>query len=246
MGFFPIVRSMSEIAGSSCVNIAASLLSKSKGKMIGGIAGIKPSEIIILGAGTVAEAAAQTAIGLGASVKIFDKSVYRLRRLQNNLGRKIFTSVLQSKLLEAELLTADVVIGALKNTHGDIIVKEELIKKMKKGSVLIDISIDQGACFETSHITNIDKPTFTKHGIIHYCVPNIPSIVPRTASYALGNIFCQEIYKVYDYNNLNHFFKNDDGFRNGIYLYRGILTNQEIGNRFDIPTKDINLILAAF
>jgi len=117
---------------------------------------------------------------------------------------------------------------------------------MKKGSVLLDVSIDQGGCFETSKITNIDKPTFTKYGIIHYCVPNIPSIVPRTASYALGNIFCQEFYKLYDYNNINHFFKNDEGFRSGIYLYKGILINQEIGNKFNIPTKDINLILAAF
>jgi len=246
MGMFPIVRSMSEIAGSSCVNIAATLLSNSKGKMIGGIVGVKPSEIVILGAGTVAESAAQTALGLGASVKIFDKSVYRLRRLQNNLGRKVFTSILQTKLLESELLTADIVIGALKDTHKSTIIGEEIIKKMKKGSVLLDVSIDQGGCFETSKITNIDKPTFTKYGIIHYCVPNIPSIVPRTASYALGNIFCQEFYKLYDYNNINHFFKNDEGFRSGIYLYKGILINQEIGNKFNIPTKDINLILAAF
>jgi len=191
---FPVVRAMGEIAGNTSILIAAELLSdykNGKGIMMGGVAGVQPSEVVILGAGTVGEYACRTALGLGASVKVFDNSISKLRRLHNDIGTRVYTSVIQPKLLGKAIQRADVVIGAIRAPYGrtPCIVTEEMVKSMKPGSVVVDVSIDQGGCFETSEITNHDKPTYLKHEVIHYCVPNIASRVSRTASIALSNIF---------------------------------------------------------
>ena len=247
-GVYSVVRTLGEIAGTTSILIAGELLSSfssGKGLMLGGIAGVQPTEVVVIGAGTVGEFASRAAIGLGASVKVFDNSLTRLRRLQNDIGSRVFTSVIQPKVLEKAIRRADVVIGALRSDLGKspCVVSEEMIQQMKSGSVIIDVSIDQGGCFATSKVTNHNDPTFVKHGVIHYCVPNIASRVARTASFALSNIFSPLLLEIGNKGGASELIKQHPGFRNGVYIYRGILTNEVLGKVFNLNYKDINLIL---
>ncbi len=248
---YPIVRSMSEIAGSTSILIASEYLSNvhnGKGEMFGGITGVNPSEVVILGAGTAGEYAARTAQGLGAVVKVFDTSSFKLKRLQNNLGQRIYTSVIHPIVLANALKSADVVIGAMRVIENSprYYVTEEMIKLMKKGSVVVDISIDQGGCIETSRLTTHQNPVFEKHGIIHYCVPNIASRVSRTASYAFSNILAPVLLDLGKAGSIIQLAKQKTGYRNGIYVFNDMLTNQYIGEMFDIPYKPMDLLLDAF
>ena len=247
-GSYPVVRTMGEIAGTTSITIAAELLSNfetGKGVMLGGIAGVQPAEVVILGAGIVGEYAVRAAMGLGASVRLFDSSLSRLRRLQNNLGRRVFTSVLQPKVLAKSIKRADVVIGAVRAPLGrtPCIVTEEMIEEMKPGSVIIDVSIDQGGCVETSRVTNHKNPTFEKHGVVHYCVPNIASRVPRTASFALSNIFAPILLEMGNRGGCKELIKDDKGFRSGVYMYKGTLTSEVLGKVFDLKYKSIELLM---
>ncbi|NND77247.1 MAG: alanine dehydrogenase [Flavobacteriales bacterium] len=250
-GIYPVVRTMGEIAGNTSILIAAEYLSninEGKGMMFGGIAGVKPSEVIILGAGTVGENAAQAAIGLGAEVKVFDNSIAKLRRLQQIIGHKVYTSTVQPDILTEELRSADVVIGAIRGSKGrtPCIITDEMVQGMKEGAVIVDVSIDRGGCFETSEVTNHDHPVFTKHGVIHYCVPNIASRVSRTASEALSHVFGPLINEMGNEGGCTNYLKNDPGFRNGIYIFKGTLTNETLGKAFNIPFKDLDLLFSAF
>jgi alanine dehydrogenase len=245
-----VVRAMSEIVGATSVLIAAEYLSnvfEGKGLMLGGITGVPPTEIVVLGAGTVGEYATRTALALGAEVKVFDSSLYKLRRLQNNIGSRVFTSVIQPAVLEKALWCCDVAIGAIRAEHGrsPCIVSEETVSKMKPNSVIIDVSIDQGGCFETSRITNHKVPTFRKHDVIHYCVPNIASRVSRTASYALTNIFTPIILDIGEMGGMMNLIWDRPGIRNAIYLYQGKLTNKDLSERFNIPMKDLDLLIVS-
>lgn len=247
-GVFSIVRTMSEIAGTTSILVAGELLSsfsEGKGLMLGGIAGVQPTEIVVLGAGTVGEFATRAALGLGASVKIFDNSLSRLRRLQNDLGQRVYTSILQPKVLAKAVRRADVVIGALRSTIGrtPCVVSEDMISQMKPGSVVIDVSIDQGGCFETSRITNHSEATFVKHDVTHYCVPNMASRVSRTASFALSNTLSPLLLEMGERGGVPDLIRTHPGFRNGVYMFRGILTNEVLGKVFDLQYKDIHLIL---
>ena len=247
-GVFPVVRTMGEIAGNTSMLVAGELLScfnQGKGLMLGGIAGVQPTEVVVIGAGTVGEYATRAAMGLGASVKVFDNSISRLRRLQNDLQTRVYTSVLQPKVLAKALMRADVVIGALRAPLGrtPCVVTEDMVKNMKEGSVLVDVSIDQGGCFETSRVTSHDKPTFIEHGVIHYCVPNIPSRVSRTASFALSNIFSPILMDMGDKGGAKELILRDIGFRSGVYIYKGHLTSEVLGKVFDLQYKDIELLL---
>ncbi len=249
-GIFPVVRTMGEIAGNTSILIAAELLSNynnGKGIMMGGIAGVQPTEVVILGAGTVGEYATRSALGLGASVKVFDNSLSKLRRLQNDIGQRIYTSIIQPKLLEKAIMRADVVIGAIRAPLGrtPCIVSEEMVASMKENSVIIDISIDQGGCFATSKVTNHLKPTYKQHGVIHYCVPNIASRVARTASIALSNIFSPLLIDMGTMGGCKEMIKREPGFRSGVYVFKGKLTSQLLGEVFDLPYKDIELLLMA-
>ncbi|MGZ4035162.1 MAG: alanine dehydrogenase [Bacteroidia bacterium] len=249
-GIYTVIRSMGEIAGGTSILIAAEYLSNvnnGQGAILGGISGISPTEVVILGAGTVGEFATRAALGLGASVKVFDNNIYRLRRLQSDIGTRVFTSVIQPRVLAKHLKTADVVIGAIRAQHGrtPCVVTEEMVSEMKVGSVIIDVSIDQGGCFETSEVTNHTKPVFRKHGVIHYCVPNIASRVSRTASYALSTIFAPILLNIGEEGGVENMLRRDAGVRNGVYIYNGTLTNQVLGEMFKLPYKDINLLMAA-
>lgn len=247
-GSFPIVRSMSEIAGTSSILIAAELLSTSaggRGVLMGGIAGVSPTQVVIVGAGTVAEYAARSAMALGASVKVFDNSIARLRRIQNDLNLRVATSILQPKVLEKALKRADVVIGALRAESGrtPCVISDEMVQKMKSKSVIIDVSIDQGGCFETSEITSHEMPTFIKHDVIHYCVPNIASRSSKTASYSLSNILAPLLLKVGDGGGVQGMLLRSPNIRGGVYVYNGIITNKGIGTWFQLQYKEIRLLL---
>ncbi|MGB0806871.1 MAG: alanine dehydrogenase [Salibacteraceae bacterium] len=249
-GSFPLVTAMGEIAGNTSVLIAAEYLSKVNngvGSMLGGIPGVKPSEVVIIGAGSVGEYATRAAIGLGATVKVFDENTYKLRRLQNQIGQKLFTSVIQPDALREALLTADVAIGAVRAPHGrtPCMVSDDLVQCMKQGSVIIDVSIDQGGCFETSEVTNHDFPIFEKYGVIHYCVPNIASRVSQTASIALNNIFAPLMLNIGREAGINNLIKMDEGVRKGVYLYKGMLTNKFLSDTYGIPFKDLDLLISA-
>ncbi len=248
---FPLIRAMSEIAGNTTVLIAAEYLSHpeyGKGRMLGGFSGISPSEVVILGAGTVAEFAARAAIGMGATVKVFDNNIYKLRRLQNNLNQRIFTSILHPKVLLKSLRTADVVVGAIHAPEGrtPCFVTEEMVREMRPGSVIIDVSIDQGGCFETSRVSTHANPVYKKHDITHYCVPNIASRIPNTASYALSNFFTPILISMGEEGGIENYLKVDYGLRHGVYLFNGILTSKSIGENFKLPFQDIELLMAAF
>jgi len=249
-GSLPVIRAMSEIAGNTSILIAAEYLSNvngGKGMMMGGISGIKPSEVVIFGAGAVAEFAARAALGLGASVKVFSNNTSKLRRLQEGIGARIFTSTLQPKVIVSALKTANVAIGALRSPSGlsPVIVSEQMVQQMAEGSVIVDVSIDQGGCFETSRVTSHAKPTFELYGVTHYCVPNIASRVARTASYALSNIFAPVIIDLGNGGGVDDCIKRTHSIRSGIYLYKGMLTNQYLAERFHLPFKDLDLLLAA-
>lgn len=250
-GIFPIVRSMGELAGTQAISIASYYLTaynEGRGIILGGIAGVSPTEVVIIGAGTVGEYATRSALGLGASVKVFDNSIYKLRRLQSDLDSRVWTSILNPKVLEKALMRADVVIGALraKNGRTPCVVPEEMVEKMKENAVIVDVSIDQGGCFATSQATNHKNPTFKKHDVIHYCVPNIASSVPRTSSFALSNIFSPLLLQVGEEGGVSRMIKEECGFRNGVYVFKGALTSKTLGNAFGIPHKEIGLLLAAF
>ncbi len=247
---FPIVRTLSEIAGLSAVLTAAELLSipnHGRGVLLGGIAGIPPAKVLILGAGVVGEFATKAALGLGASVRVFDNNIYKLMRLQNSIGIPLHTSVLNPKYLEYQIKSADVVIGAIhsKTARAPMVVSEDMVLKMKQGSVIVDVSIDQGGCFETSEITTHDHPTFIKYGVIHYCVPNIASKVPRTASSAISNIIAPLLLAASDVQNLDEMLFANPGLRHGVYTYKGHLTNEYLSQRFGMKYADINLLLTS-
>jgi alanine dehydrogenase len=247
---YPIVRSMSEIAGSAVMLIAAQYLGSAnhgKGVLLGGISGIAPTKVIIIGAGIVGEYAARAAIALGASVKVFDNSVYRLKRLQNNIGHRLWTSVIEPRMLAKQLKTCEVAVGALGSETGrtPIVVTEEMVSNMRTGSVVIDVSIDRGGCFETSEITTHESPIYTKYGVIHYCVPNIPSGFARTASQAISNVLMPLLLEAGDDGGFERMVWHQIHLRSGIYMFKGALTNFYLSERFHLKYTDLNLLIAS-
>ncbi len=246
----PVVQLMSQISGATSITLASEYLSNSrngKGVLLGGVTGISPTELVILGAKTAAEYAARAALGLGATVKIFDDNMFHLQQLEAKLGQRVFTSVLYPNVLKKALKSADVVLGAMSfNSRTNFRVSEEMVKDMKDGAVIIDLNVAQGGCFETSRPTNLKNPTYVTHGVVHYCVHNMASIVARTASIALSNILAPIIIAIGENGGMQNYIKQSNGIRKGVYIYNGILTNKDLGNKLNIPSKDIDLLLAIF
>lgn len=246
-GSYPAVKSLSEIAGTASVLIAAELMinnNDGKGLLFGNITGVPPTEVVILGAGTVAEYAVRTALSLGANVKVFDNSITKLRRLQNTLNQRIFTSTIHDKALLKAIRRCDVAIGALRGKNRTpIVVTETMVEHMKKGAVIVDVSIDTGGCFETSEITTHENPTFIKSNVIHYCVPNIPSRYSKTASISISNIISPILIQIAEDGGIETAIRCNKGLKNGIYFYHGILTNKPIADWFNLEHRDINLIV---
>jgi len=246
-GSYPIVRALSEIAGTASVLISSEIMSnhaEGNGLMFGNISGVPPVEVVIMGAGTVGEFAARSAIGLGASIKVFDSSLTKLRNIQAKLGNTFYTSTIQPKNLSKALKRADVVIGAVRGKdRSPILITEEMVRSMKRGAVVIDVSIDMGGCVETSEITSHDEPIFTRHDVIHYCVPNIPSRYARTSSLSISNIFTPYLLHIAEEGGLENTLRFDRGLRNGLYFYHGILTSKSIADWFNLSYRDINLLI---
>ena len=249
-GTFPLVRIMSEMAGLSAILTAAELLSNSsggKGILLGGISGVPPAKVVILGAGVVGEFATRTALGLGARVCVFDNNIYKLMRIQQRVGQQLYTSSLNPAFLTQEIITADVVIGAIHSETGrsPIVVTEDQVERMSQGSVIIDVSIDQGGCVETSELTTHAHPTFVKHGVIHYCVTNIASRVARTASIAVSNILTPIMIQAGETGNIENIFISNPGLRHGVYTYKGCLTNEYLAHRFDKKYTNLDLLMTS-
>lgn len=244
---YPAVKALSEIAGTASVLIASELMANnelSNGLLFGNISGVPPAEVVIIGAGTVGEFATRSALGLGANVKVFDSSLTRLRNLQINVGRPLFTSTLQPKYLMKALRRCDVAIGALKGSNrSPVVVTETMVENMKKGAVIIDVSVDMGGCFETTVVTSHDNPTRVKHGVIHYGVPNIPARYPKTASISISNIFTPYLLNIAESGGLENAIRFDSGLKNGLYFYRGILTNKAVADWYGMPYSDLNLLI---
>jgi alanine dehydrogenase len=248
-GVLPMVQISSEIVGNISMVVASELLSSINGKgvILGEVTGVAPSEVVILGSGTVAEQAARTAMALGAVVRVFDDSIYKLMNLKERLGQHISTSVFHPKALRKALKTAEVVLGAMPmNEVPNILVPEDMVEGMKENSVIIDLNIIQGGCFETSRITTLKNPTYKVHGVIHYCVPNLESRVARTASIAASNIFAPILQGIGQSGGVTEYIKGNRGFCEGVYLLNGILTNRDIAKTLNISDTDINLLLGAF
>ncbi len=250
-GTYPLRRIVSEIAGKESIMIASRYMSSmdfGNGKMLGGFPGIPPVEVVILGAGTVGENAAKVAMGLGAQVKVFDHSTFRLRRICEKVNYNLYTSTFQPKVIAKALETADVVIAAIHSAEGKspCLVTEDMVRKMKVGSVIIDVSIDQGGCFETSRMTNHNNPVFKAFDVTHYCVPNISSGVPNTASFALSNFLAPVFVEIGEMGGIENLLRNNYGISKGVYLYNGIITNKYISELYTFPFQDLDLILAAF
>jgi alanine dehydrogenase len=250
VGGIPIIRAMSEIAGSSVMLIASEYLSTSnngKGVILGGITGVPPTKVVIIGAGTVGEYAARAALGLGADVQIFDNHLYKLRRIKQLLSQQIYTSTIDTLTLSETLKTADVLIGALRAEKGRArqVVTEEMVARMKADSIIIDISIDQGGCIETSEMTNLNAPVYKKHDVIHYCVPNVASRVAHTAATALSNIFTPTILRAAEEGGVEKMIFSHKGFMKGVYTFNGGLTNESLARKFGMKFKNIELLMAA-
>lgn len=248
VGGLPAVRAMSEIAGSTVISVATEYLSSvndGKGILLGGITGVPPTKVVILGAGTVAEYAARAALGLGAQIKVFDNQIYKLRRLKHALGQQIYTSTIDAATLIESLKSADVVIGAIRAEKGKnrIIVTEEMVSSMKPDSIIIDVSIDQGGCIETSRITTHNNPVYKKFDVIHYCVPNIASRVARTATDAFSHIFTPILLQIAKTGSIEDMIFANRWFMKGVYTFKGNITNAELGTKFKLKCKDLSLFI---
>jgi alanine dehydrogenase len=250
-GTMPVVESMSEISGVTSILVASDYLSNhhgGKGVMLGGITGVTPTEVIILGANTAGKYAAKAALGLGSQVKVFDNSLLRLRRFETIIGHRLQTSMFHPQVMKKALKSADVVIGAieLEDLRPWYYITEEMVRTMKKGAVIVDLSIDRGGCIETTECRPMRDPVYEKHGVIHFSAWNLPSRVARTATIALSNIFAPLLQNMADSGGITQLLKNDSGVRSGAYLYNGILTNETLGQKFGVLSKDLNLLLSAF
>lgn len=250
-GALPLIRAMSELAGTASIMIAAEYLNNThngKGELLGGFAGVPPTQVVVLGAGAVGEFATKAATGLGANVKIFDNDVYRLRRIQKTFGHHLYTSTLQPQTLKSSIQRADVVIGAYsgKNHRSPVIVTQEMIASMKPNSVVIDVAIDRGGNFETSRLTSHENPVFRAFDVLHYGVPNITSRVSRTASYALSNLFTPMLEQIVIQGGFAEALKVNKGLRRGTYMYKGSLTNKQLAQKFGLPFKDLDLLVGLF
>lgn len=248
VGGLPTVRAMSEIAGSTVIPIATEYLSSvnnGKGVLLGGITGVPPTKVVVLGAGTVAEFAARAALGLGAQIKVFDNHIYKLRRLKHALGQQIYTSTIDTATLIESLKSADVVIGAIRAERGRsrCIVTEEMVSSMKPDSIVIDVSIDQGGCFETSRVTTHSNPVFKKYDVIHYCVPNIASRVARTATSAFSHIFTPVLLQIAEAGSIEDMIFANRWFMKGVYTFKGNITNADVGTKFNMKCKDLSLFI---
>ena len=242
----PILQSMSEIAGQLAVQMGERYLGSDfehgRGILMGGITGVAPAAVVILGAGVVGLNAARTALGRGAQVIVLDRDLRRLRRIENTLSKNITTVVANPYTIARGVKFADLFVGAIqiKGEKAPHLVTEEMVKSMKKGSVIVDVAVDQGGCVETSRPTTLSEPVFIENGVIHFCVPNIPAMVSRTASFGLTNASLEYIMKIAD-NGLSNAVLGDTGLANGICTYNGYCSNEIVAETFNLEYRRLHI-----
>ncbi len=252
-GSSPFVTAISEIEGTFAITLAAELMSNAhggKGILMGGVPGVSPTEVAIMGADVAGTVAARAALALGATVKVFDNDINKLRRIQHSLGHALFTSTLQPNVLRNAFHSADVLIGAMEyinQPHRDRI-SEDLIRELKKGALIIDLRLAQGGCFETTMESCLPgAPTFfEKHGVLHFCEMSISSRVARTASIALSNVFSNLINVMSISGGIIGLAQSDRGFSSGFYMFSGKMVNAYVANLFNYPVNDIGLFLPGY
>jgi alanine dehydrogenase len=249
-GAYPIVRMMHEIMGSMSIQIAARYLESAEGGaglVLGGISGVPPAHVLILGAGVVGEWAARTALGFGARVTVLDSDLASLRALEHYLDRRITTAMANDQYIRHYVEAADVIIGAMVQggSRSPVLVTEDMVASMRPGSVVVDAVIDQGGCIETSRATSHSNPVFTEHGVIHYCVPNMPSNAARTATDALTNVLVPFLLEIGGCDTINEALWRNEGLRNGTYVYRKHLTKKSLASLFGMPHRDVELLIAS-
>lgn len=249
-GTKPVVQLMSQISGSVSVVLMSEYMSKSrdgKGVLFGSVTGISPAELVILGSGTAAEFAARAAIGLGVVVKVFDNDICSLRQIEKKFQSPLFTSVFYPKVMKKALKSADAVLAAMPvGKPPSIRITEDMVKNMKPGAVIFDLNVSQGGCFETSRCTNLSNPAYTEHGVVHFCVPNLPAVVARTASIALSNVLIPTLISIGEIGGIENYILASKSFRKGVCIYNGILTSSTLSDKFNIPFKDIDLLLSVY
>ncbi|PID59517.1 MAG: alanine dehydrogenase [Ignavibacteriae bacterium] len=245
-GMLPVLHSISEIAGQLSVQVGSKYLKSDipngRGILMGGIPGVAPAAVVILGAGVVGLNAARAAYATGAQVIVLDSDIKRLRRIERYISKNITTVVSNPMTVARGVKFADLLIGAVqvmgaKSPH---VVTEEMVKTMKKGSVIVDVAIDQGGCIETSYPTTISDPVFIKHDVIHYCVPNIPAIVARTSSYGITNSAINYILNIAD-NGLANTLLSDTGLSKGVCTHNGTCSNEVIADTFELEYRRLHI-----
>lgn len=247
-GHHNFLRAMNSIAGNVGFMVAAEYLSNpgyANRSMLGSVAGIPPTEVVILGAGRSAETATKMFVAAGANVKIFDNSISRLNEISQRLQTPVYTSVIYPELLKKSIASADVLIAAFHSNEPDsqYIVSENMVASMKEGSIIIDISIDLRNTIETSRVTTIPDPVFVKHGVLHYCVPNMPARVPKTASMAISNLLVPILMRIAEGCSVNELLAENEELQQGTYFFNGILTNQTVADYVGLSAKDLQILL---
>lgn len=243
----PVLTNLSEMAGQLAVQVGGELLQSThaagRGVLLGGLTGVAPAAVVILGAGTVGFRAARTALGAGAQVIVLDRDLHKLRRIEESFDQKITTVVANPYTIARGIKFADIFIGAvlIKGEIAPHVITEEMVKTMKKGAVIIDVSIDQGGCVETSRPTSLSNPFFVKHNVIHYCVPNMTALAARTASYGITNAALPYIQTIAD-NGLDQALLHDAGLGNGVCTYNGYCSNEVIANTFNKEFKRLHIL----
>ena len=245
-GIQPLVRAMGEIAGNTAVLVAGELMASvsGQGTMLGGVSGVRPSEVVILGAGTVGEFATRSALGLGASVKVFDNSVHRLIRLQNAVGQGSGRRRFNPRCWRRRCGGRGDWCRTRFGFSGADARERPMIAGMREHSIVVDVSIDRGGVFETSRLTSHERPTFVECGVIHYCVPNIPSRVSRTASKALSNLFAPMLLGIASEGGVMPAIKDSNLIATGVYMFNGTLTHEELAADRNLPWKPLDLLTA--
>ncbi|MGN6583039.1 MAG: alanine dehydrogenase [Rhizobiaceae bacterium] len=247
-GGLPLLAPMSEVAGRLSIQAGATALQKpngGRGILLGGVPGVLPGKVVVIGGGVVGLHAAKMAVGLGADVTILDRSIPRLRQLDDIFNGRVHTRYSTVEALEDECFSADIVVGAvlIPGAAAPKLVTREMLSGMKKGSVLVDVAIDQGGCFETSHATTHAEPTYVVDGVIHYCVANMPGAVPVTSAHALNNATLHYGLQLAD-KGLKAIV-DDTHLRNGLNVHRGKITNRAVAESLGYEMAEAKTVLAA-
>jgi alanine dehydrogenase len=247
-GGLPLLMPMSEVAGRMSIQVGAHCLEKEKGGsgvLLSGVPGVKPGKVTLLGGGVVGSNAARVALGIGSNVTVLDKSIPKLTELDTIFEGRVRTLYATIEAIESSVVESDLVIGAVlvPGATTPKLVSEDLVKKMRAGSVLVDVAIDQGGCFETSLPTTFTHPTYVEHGIVHYCVTNMPGGVPRTSTFALNNATLPFVLSIAD-KGYKQALADDPHLRKGLNILKGNITYKAVAHDLGLKFVEPQALLS--